>query len=591
MADNRKRFFLFNLVRPFFGVYCLIIILSIVHGFLSSVNIVAIFPILNVVLGETPFQTETAFQKLVQLVHIIPIQDPILAGSLFLLIVTLVNLGSGLLLEYLIGYSSSNVGYLITDKLFRKYSMMEYDFFVEQKHGKLFYDLFTAPQRTVILITRLSELVAVVCNIIFLIVLLFMLNIKFTVGVLCFICAFALAMGAISKHVSYGIGRRRKQFFTQMQVTANEFINGVKQILVYRAQNKWIRDFDVANKDLKQNSIQEVLWGAYPKYLLELVFFLFIIMLALLARQKAISTEYLKNMALYLIALVRLLPYVTSFGRLRMTVTGYLPDAEGAYAVFDEQLPVVKEEGKVFAGLRHAIEFKEAAFRYKDRTPLFESLSVRFEAMKTTAIVGVSGSGKTTIVNLLLHLLRPQSGQILIDGEDLSAYSVASWLGNIGFVSQDLFTFNATIRENICFGGEHFSTADIIAAAKVAHAHEFIQELPQQYETICGEKGMKLSIGQQQRISIARAIIRNPSILIFDEATSSLDTVSEMLIQQALGEISKNRTVIVIAHRLSTIKSADKIIVLKEGKKVEEGTHSELIARKGAYWELYSKTL
>jgi ABC-type multidrug transport system fused ATPase/permease subunit len=216
------------------------------------------------------------------------------------------------------------------------------------------------------------------------------------------------------------------------------------------------------------------------------------------------------------------------------------------------------------------------------------NISVSFEKNKCIAIAGPSGSGKTTMVNLLIRLFDPTKGAILIDGIDLRNYKKSSWLNKIGFVSQDTFIFHASVRENIVFGLEGIGEDEIMAAAKIANAHDFILKLPNGYDTIVGEKGMKLSGGEQQRISIARAMLRNPQILIFDEATSALDNVSQSLIQGSINKIVKDHTVILIAHRLSTIVNADKIIVLDKGIVKESGNHNELIIKKGHYWKLYN---
>ncbi len=174
-----------------------------------------------------------------------------------------------------------------------------------------------------------------------------------------------------------------------------------------------------------------------------------------------------------------------------------------------------------------------------------------------------------------------------IDGVNIKEHILSSWLNKIGFVSQDTFIFNDTVRNNITFRGQGYSDEQVIKAAKYADANSFITELPKGYDTFVGDKGVRLSTGQGQRIAVARAMIRQPEILIFDEATNALDNLSEIAVQKAIDEISKDHTVIVIAHRLSTIAAADKIIVLGDGRVLEEGTHEELTEKRGAYWELY----
>jgi ABC-type multidrug transport system fused ATPase/permease subunit len=212
-----------------------------------------------------------------------------------------------------------------------------------------------------------------------------------------------------------------------------------------------------------------------------------------------------------------------------------------------------------------------------------DKVTMAFEKGKVTAIVGPSGSGKTTLINLILGLFDPSEGKITVDGISLQNLTHETWLSRIGFVSQDPFITNNTIAENIRFNREGHRFEEIKNAAQIANAHNFINEFPQGYETIAGDRGIKLSGGQQQRLCIARAVLGSPEILIFDEATSSLDSIAEKQVQEAIDAASANRTVIIIAHRLSTIRRADKIIVLDQGKIIEQGTHQELLSNDGQY--------
>ena len=208
------------------------------------------------------------------------------------------------------------------------------------------------------------------------------------------------------------------------------------------------------------------------------------------------------------------------------------------------------------------------------------------EPSQMTALVGHSGSGKSTISTLLTGVVRPTSGTIWLGGVSMADVDIATWRDQIGYVSQDTFVFHDTIRQNIRFGHD-YSDAEIIEAANLANAHAFIMELPDGYDTVVGDRGLRLSGGQRQRLAIARAIIRKPEVLILDEATSALDRKSEHLVQKAINKLAKQYTVVVIAHRLETIREADIIVVLKEGRVVDSGTHEALINRPGEYKSLY----
>ncbi len=232
---------------------------------------------------------------------------------------------------------------------------------------------------------------------------------------------------------------------------------------------------------------------------------------------------------------------------------------------------------------RGAIEFDRVSFAYKTDNPVLRQLSFVAQPGKVTAFVGPSGGGKSTIFNLVLALYRPESGAIRIDGQDYSAVLEESIRRQIAFVSQDVFLFDGTIRYNIGLGRPGASEADIVAAAKAAHADDFISEFPDGYDTMVGEHGAQLSGGQRQRIAIARALIRNASIILLDEPTAALDSESERYVQDAMGKLIKGRTTLVIAHRLHTIAQADMIHVVERGTIVESGRHAELLARSGRY--------
>jgi len=253
-----------------------------------------------------------------------------------------------------------------------------------------------------------------------------------------------------------------------------------------------------------------------------------------------------------------------------------------------EDKPYVISGNVNFHELRKGITFDAVNFLYTSQNkPALENISLFIPKGKTTALVGYSGAGKSTIINLIFRIYDVTSGEIYIDNYLIKELDLATWRSNMALVSQDVHIFSSTVRENIAYGRPDATETEIIAAAKQAHAHEFICELAQGYDTFVGDRGIKLSGGQRQRISIARAILCNPEILILDEATNALDNISEKLIQDAINLLSQNRTVIVIAHRLSTIKDADQIIVLKQGKVEEQGSFSDLMERKAVFHKLY----
>jgi len=256
-----------------------------------------------------------------------------------------------------------------------------------------------------------------------------------------------------------------------------------------------------------------------------------------------------------------------------------LLDTPIAIRTGDIRLPISSIKGE--------LEFKNVTFSYNQRKPILQYFSLTLPAGKTTAIVGATGSGKSTLVKLILRLYEVQYGNIYLDGIELNNLNLKDLRRAIGLVSQDVFLFHGTVAENIAYGSFEATNREIVTAAKIAEAHEFIAQLPDGYMTIVGERGQKLSGGQRQRIAIARAVLKNPPILILDEATSAVDNETEAAIQRSLERITKNRTTIAIAHRLSTVRNADCIFVMDEGIVVESGQHEQLVEQDGVYASLW----
>jgi ABC-type multidrug transport system fused ATPase/permease subunit len=294
------------------------------------------------------------------------------------------------------------------------------------------------------------------------------------------------------------------------------------------------------------------------------------------------------SLTVFLAYLAKFFKPVQDLAKMSNTLAQTAVAIERVQTILDTQ-PLVPEsaDGREPGTLTGAITFDHVVFGYDPASPVLKDVNFSIAPGQLVGVVGATGGGKSTVVSLIPRFYDPGAGRVLIDNVDLRDYKLQGLRSQIGFVLQDTVLFRGTVRDNIAYGRPDASEDEIVAAAELANAHEFIARMPKGYDSLVGERGLTLSGGQRQRIGIARAIIRNAPILILDEPTAALDTESEKLVVDALERLMKGRTVITIAHRLSTIRDAHKILVLKDGMVAEEGTHDELIARGGFYAELY----
>ncbi|MGZ8217161.1 ABC transporter ATP-binding protein [Methylomagnum sp.] len=294
-------------------------------------------------------------------------------------------------------------------------------------------------------------------------------------------------------------------------------------------------------------------------------------------------------LATVMFMLLRLLPQIQSLNTQFAVILSRNAAVEAVLDLMDSRGKPYPRAGTARPErLDRGVRFENVSFAYRGKDQaVLRNIDLDLPRGQTIAFVGPSGTGKSTLIHLLCRFYEPTGGRILVDDRDLAEFDLASWRERLALVSQDVHVFNATVRDNIAYGKLDAGEADIIAAARRAHAHEFIAELPQGYDTLVGDRGLLLSGGQRQRLSIARAILRDPDILILDEATNALDPISETRIQAAIEELGQSRTVLVVAHRLSTIERADRIVVLDQGQVAEQGRFGELLERGGLFTTLY----
>ncbi|MFP4694391.1 MAG: heterocyst formation ABC transporter subunit HepA, partial [Halothece sp.] len=363
----------------------------------------------------------------------------------------------------------------------------------------------------------------------------------------------------------------------QLTSVIMEFINGIRTVRASANQDFEEKRFYQAAHDVIQTNRQVALVSASIKPLAEGISTTILIIMVVIAFNLLIVEGELRAASLltFMFVLFRMMPLVSQVNQSRQQLGRFQGSVENVKQLLTHDNKIYLQNGHLqFSSLERSIELVSVDFGYTATEPILHNVTLSFRKGETTALVGASGAGKTTLADLIPRFYDPQRGRILIDGVDIREFEINSLRRRMSVVSQDTFIFNHTVRYNIAYGfTDRASDEEIWEVAKLANATEFIQELPQQLDTILGDRGVRLSGGQQQRIAIARALLRNPEILILDEATSALDSVTERLIQQSLETLSQGRTVIAIAHRLSTIINADKIVVLEHGKIVEQGTY------------------
>lgn len=291
----------------------------------------------------------------------------------------------------------------------------------------------------------------------------------------------------------------------------------------------------------------------------------------------------------FILAVQQMYQPIKNFAQLNSTIQASVSASERVFEILDEEVKILDlPDAKTLDTFSKDIVYKNVSFEYESNKPILKNINIDIKKGQTVAFVGSSGSGKSTIANLILRFYDVNSGEILVDGTNIKNLTLESLRDKIGVVSQDVFLFNDSIRYNIAYGKLDATDEEIELAAKAANAHKFISAMPEGYNTLIGERGMKLSGGEKQRIAIARAMLKNPPILVLDEATSALDSESEKLVQEAIETLMKNRTVILIAHRLSTVINADQIVVIDKGTVAEVGKHQDLLDRNGIYTKLYN---
>ena len=385
---------------------------------------------------------------------------------------------------------------------------------------------------------------------------------------------------------------RSQEKMADVNSVLEESITNMRVVKAFAMENFELKKFFAATKDY----FRSLLWMTRIRHLASPINDMLAtaagIMILLYAGRQIISGSGeidAGDFMTFIFAMFSMIRPVKSLTQIHVKLQEGLAAAERIFEVIDADEKIVdRPDSQPMTKFNHCISYEAVSFSYNEAEQVLDNVSFKVNSGEVVAVVGPSGGGKSTLLDLLPRFYQPQSGIISIDGIDIRQIKLASLRNLMGIVTQETLLFNDTIANNIAYGLENIGRQEIIEAAKMANAHDFIEEFEKGYESEVGNRGVMLSGGQRQRLAIARALLKNPQILIFDEATSALDTESELLVQQAIDRLMSGRTVLVIAHRLSTIKHADRIIVIDDGRIVESGNHNDLLSNGGLYNRLYS---
>jgi subfamily B ATP-binding cassette protein MsbA len=473
--------------------------------------------------------------------------------------------------------------------IFEQLQAVSLSYFAKTKSGELINTITTEIERLKQFFSGAAFLLTRILTVIIYLLTMFLLSWQLSIISVLLFSLLAVGLSNLNARVreaSFGITSASGHFTS----TAIEFINGIRTVQAFATQDFERKRFYNASYNVVRETIKTVAVWAMVKPLAEVFATTILIGMIIVAFTGVVTNGALEVASLltFFFVLFRLVPIMQDINGTRAHLSTLQGSADNIKELLRTDNKKYLQNGKIeFTGLKRSIDFVSVDFGYDATNLVLHNVTLMIKRGQMTALVGASGAGKTTLADLIPRFYDPTQGQVLIDGVDLRQFEINSLRRKLAVVSQDTFIFNTSIRNNIAYGTEDATDEALQEAARLANALEFIKEMPEGFETQLGDRGVRLSGGQRQRIAIARALLRNPEILILDEATSALDSVSERLIQESLEKLSVGRTVIAIAHRLSTIAQADKVVVLEQGRIVEQGKYQELVARQGKLWKYH----
>jgi subfamily B ATP-binding cassette protein MsbA len=491
----------------------------------------------------------------------------------------------GYLHEILFGWLDGNIAHDLRRRIFRQLLTVSFGFIERQRSGRLLNVLASDTWRTSEALRILVQLMVTTSTIAVYVVLLLLMSWRLTLSVAVAILLISTVVRLLTR-AARELGENVTLSNAELAHRMVEGIDGMSVIRAFSRERHEQDRFDKASNRLRRAILRLSFLDGVVHPVHEVLAASLLLMILFFAAPKASDVSVL---LVFAFVLYRVQPRIKAFDAARVRMAALSPSVEEVLSFLETADKQYVESGSItHLGPDRDIVFDRVSFQYDPADdPALTEASFNIVAGRTTAFVGPSGGGKSTVMKLLLRFHDPNSGTIITDGSPLPEFELDFWRSQIALVSQDVYLFNATVRENIAYGRLDAGRDEILEAARKADAHDFIERLPDKYDTLLGHHGVRLSGGQQQRISLARAIVRNPRILILDEATNALDSISEQWVQETLDKLRENRTVIMIAHRFSTIERADQIIVLDKGRVQERGTLPELVKAGGLFARLY----
>ena len=482
-------------------------------------------------------------------------------------------------------FVDSRVSHNLRVRLFERILAMPLAIAEKDRSGRLMNVLETEALRTNQALSDLFNGITSACTAAVFVPLLFLLSWQTALVALLCVSMIPFMVTVVTREVAT-LGDRAVAANAELATQTWSSLNGLRAIHSFGREAFERARFEEASRAVRDISLRLSLISARNGPAAEILIAAIIIALTLMVEMRAID---MATLAAFVVILYRLQPRIRELLSSRVSLLGL----QGSVLEVDRlmkssEIELDAQSDGIFEEFRRTIRFEAVTFRYENhKTPALENVSFEIKRGSTVAIIGASGAGKSTLIDLLLHFRDPQQGRITVDGKPLGELNAVTWRSRLAVVSQDPYIFDETIRFNILYGRPEASEAEIVEAAKLAHADSFIRKLPLGYDTLVGDRGVRLSGGQRQRLILARALVRKPNLIILDEATNALDSFTDQAFQEALVRFGKERTVIIVAHRLSTIEQADHIVVLERGKLVEEGNFSSLLARSGLFARMY----